>query len=126
MKPFLVIAAVLLHLGLTQPANSQSSLPQCGGDDPTVYHNCVGSYVSEEGGRYVGEMQNGLADGKGIYKWPNGDIYVGSFFKGTMHGHGKLRFFDGTVFKGEFSSNHFLGESEKPKLASTDEFPKSM
>ena len=40
------------------------------------------------GGLNMGEFKRGIANGKGVYFWPNGTTYVGEFINDRFHGYG--------------------------------------
>tara|TARA_B100001094_G_scaffold157188_1_gene152167 strand:- start:6 stop:245 length:240 start_codon:yes stop_codon:yes gene_type:complete len=45
-----------------------SDLPQC--PSSGVFHNCFGTWTSEDGDKYVGEIKDGKRHGQGTYKAP--------------------------------------------------------
>ena len=48
-----------------------------------------GKYTSKtSGGKYEGEYNKDLKEGKGKYSWSNGDWYEGEWKDGVRHGHG--------------------------------------
>lgn len=49
---------------------------------------------------YEGDMEHGVRQGSGTYKWSNGTLYVGSYVAGKKHGRGKLTFPDKSVYEG--------------------------
>jgi hypothetical protein len=60
----------------------------CAVDDPSIAKE------------YVGDCENGRADGWGVAKGT--DAYRGMFRKGKMHGSGSYTWADGSTFQGEF------------------------
>lgn len=64
--------------------------------------------IDFEGGVYVGELQNGIPHGQGVYTFPEGHIYVGEFKNGFFYGHGELSFND-NKYVGEFKDDLFHG-----------------
>ena len=44
--------------------------------------NGFGNLFYEDGRKYVGEFQNDLKHGHGIYSWPNGKKYEGNWKEG--------------------------------------------
>ena len=90
------------------------ALPKCQGNDPGKWHHCHGSHtkrliVSEfRNGTYsipyyttyIGEWENGKADGQGSYTNHKGDKYFGEFRYDKFHGRGAMHFVDGTTWIG--------------------------
>jgi hypothetical protein len=66
--------SVLIFLLVPQLSWGQSSLPPC--PETGVRHNCFGSLVNATGGKYVGEYQNGLRHGNGVYYYGDGTILL--------------------------------------------------
>ena len=69
-----------------------------------------------DGGRYRGELVNGLLQGQGRIDYPNGSFYQGGFDKGQWHGDGEWRGSHGEVYRGQFAGGLFdgLGELTTP------------
>lgn len=78
--------------------------------------------ISSAGGKYVGEMKDGIRYGQGTYTWPNGDKYVGGYKDGEKHGNGTMTYADRTKDAGEWEKGVFLGPKEIN--AETNETPK--
>ena len=55
----------------------------------------------DNGGKYVGDVVNGLPHGQGTYTRSSGDKYVGEFKDGKKHGQGIYAFPDGYQYIGE-------------------------
>ncbi|CAD8211505.1 unnamed protein product [Paramecium octaurelia] len=102
--------------------------------------NCTAESIQQyenveftEGDTYEGEMENGFAEGWGVYTRKNGDQYIGwwhngfqhgigkeifadkteyegTFVKGKKHGKGKITFPDGSSYEGQFQKDSFSGE----------------
>lgn len=53
-------------------------------------------------GYYVGQIQNKLPNGLGIYRYTNGNRYDGEFKDGKKNGHGVFYNTDGTISEHEF------------------------
>ena len=126
MKKLLFIA-LILFAGKAMA----SSLPNCPSDQSERYNNCFGTFTTDDGSIYKGEIQNFLREGEGTYiygkntKWaghkyvgefknnkrngqgtytyPNGDKYVGEHKDGKSHGQGTFTWFDGSKFVGKFN-----------------------
>jgi hypothetical protein len=63
-----------------------------------------------DGGRYRGELVNGLLQGQGRIDYPNGSWYAGDFDKGQWHGQGEWHGSNGEVYRGQFSQGLFDGQ----------------
>lgn len=63
-----------------------------------------------DGGRYRGDMVNGLLQGQGRIDYPNGSWYAGEFDKGQWHGQGEWHGSNGEVFRGQFNQGLFDGQ----------------
>ena len=64
---------------------------------------------------YIGEMKNGLWEGKGLLYFPKNDEsnrkkYEGEFKNGKMEGKGKLYYNNGARYEGEFRNNYRKGK----------------
>ena len=60
--------------------------------------------------RYVGQVVNGLREGKGIMYWNNGDRYEGDFRNDKAEGKGIYYYHNGNRYEGDFRNNKFQGE----------------
>jgi hypothetical protein len=63
-----------------------------------------------DGGRYRGEVVNGLLQGPGRVDYPNGSWYSGQFQAGVWHGEGEWHGRNGEVYKGQFLNGLFHGQ----------------
>lgn len=72
MRPFAPLALTLL---LTACGDGESLMPP----DARL----------PDGGRYRGEVVNGLLQGQGRIDYPNGSWYAGEFKNGLWHGQGE-------------------------------------
>lgn len=63
-----------------------------------------------DGGRYRGEVVNGLLQGQGRIDYPNGSWYAGQFGKGLWHGQGEWHGSNGEIYKGRFQQGLFDGQ----------------
>ncbi|QVW22703.1 caspase family protein [Pseudomonas hormoni] len=63
-----------------------------------------------DGGRYRGDLVNGLLQGQGRVDYPNGSWYAGSFDKGQWHGQGEWHGSNGEVYRGSFNLGLFDGQ----------------
>ncbi|GHS93811.1 hypothetical protein AGMMS49949_07270 [Alphaproteobacteria bacterium] len=71
-------------------------------------HTEVG-LVEDGGSLYVGELENGLAEGKGTKTGPDSK-YVGDLVTGKMEGQGVYTFADGRVYAGQFKAEKREGK----------------
>lgn len=63
-----------------------------------------------DGGRYRGDLVNGLLQGEGRIDYPNGSWYAGQFDKGQWHGQGEWHGSNGEVYRGQFQQGLFDGQ----------------
>jgi hypothetical protein len=70
------------------------------------------SFISTSGKRihYLGEVEDGKANGNGIGIWSNGSIYRGSWRNNMRHGKGSFEWEDGDKYEGEFAFGQIEGE----------------
>ena len=66
--------------------------------DPSVHQ----SKTFGDGSRFVGEMKDGQASGRGIRLFLNGDLYIGNFKKNLLDGHGWYYCASGWLFVSNF------------------------
>ncbi|WP_095130778.1 C13 family peptidase [Pseudomonas sp. Irchel s3h14] len=90
MRPLALLALTLL---LTACGDGESLLPP----DARL----------PDGGRYRGELVNGLLQGQGRIDYPNGSWYAGDFDKGQWHGQGEWHGSNGEVYRGGFNLGLF-------------------
>ncbi|TWC46553.1 hypothetical protein FBY04_13139 [Pseudomonas sp. SJZ080] len=93
MRPLALLALTLL---LTACGDGESLLPP----DARL----------PDGGRYRGDLVNGLLQGQGRVDYPNGSWYAGSFDKGQWHGPGEWHGSNGEVYRGNFNLGLFDGQ----------------
>jgi len=111
-------------------ALAESHLPECQGDDVSIYNNCFASVIYENGDQYVGEFKDGKRHGQGtsttdewIYVGEHkddkrhgqgtftgrlGDEYVGEWKDDLPNGQGTYNLEDGTIEKGIFKDGKLL------------------
>ena len=56
----------------------------------------------DNGDHYVGQMNKGLFNGKGVLTYSNGSKYEGNFFDNQRHGNGTITQLNGNSFEGIF------------------------
>ncbi|WP_213875463.1 C13 family peptidase [Pseudomonas sp. dw_358] len=62
-----------------------------------------------DGGRYRGEVVNGVLQGQGRIDYPNGSGYIGQFADGQWDGEGEWHGRNGETYKGGFNHGLFEG-----------------
>lgn len=65
-----------------------------------------------DGGRYTGEIRDGVLQGSGTLDWPQGASYVGEFRDGLLHGQGEYTDAAGVRYRGQFVDGVFTGSGE--------------
>ena len=103
MKKLLLIA-LILYAGNALA----SSLPDCPSDQSKRYHNCFGTYTSDNGEKYVGEWKDDKRHGQGTNTWASGEKYVGEFKDGKRHGQGTNTLANGTKESGYYMNDEFV------------------
>ena len=102
MRPLALLALILM---LTACGDGESPLPP----DARL----------PDGGRYRGDLVNGLLQGKGRIDYPNGSWYAGEFDKGQWHGQGEWHGSNGEVYRGQFNQGLFDGQGALTTNASS-------
>jgi hypothetical protein len=70
--------------------------------------NCVngkGTYILDNGEKYVGEMKNGTREGKGAYYFNSGEWYTGEWSNNKRNGQGVNYFPDGEKYEGNWKND---------------------
>ncbi|TDF85872.1 C13 family peptidase [Pseudomonas sp. H9] len=77
-----------------------------------------------DGGRYRGQIVDGLLQGEGRIDYPNGSWYAGNFQAGQWHGKGEWHGSNGEVYRGQFQQGlfHGLGTLKTPGSSYTGSF----
>ncbi|MBO5392998.1 MAG: caspase family protein, partial [Pseudomonas sp.] len=104
MRPFAPLALTLL---LTACGDGESLLPP----DARL----------PDGGRYRGEVVNGLLQGQGRIDYPNGNWYAGEFKNGQWHGQGEWHASNGDSYRGGFAQGLYSGHGRLTTHDSTYE-----
>ncbi|MEN5046050.1 C13 family peptidase [Pseudomonas koreensis] len=105
MRPLASLAPLALTLMLTACGDGESLLPP----DARL----------PDGGRYRGELVNGLLQGQGRVDYPNGSWYAGQFDKGQWHGQGEWHGSNDEVYRGQFQQGLFDGQGSLTTNASS-------
>ena len=74
-----------------------------------------------DGGRYRGEVVNGLLQGQGRIDYPNGNWYAGDFKNGQWHGQGEWHASNGDSYRGDFAQGLYSGHGRLTTHDSTYE-----
>ena len=105
MKKLLLIALILYAGNATA-----SSLPDCPSDQSKRYHNCFGTYTSDNGEKYVGEWRDDKRHGQGTNTFASGEKYVGEWKDGERHGQGSNNWAFGDKYVGEWKDDKRNGQ----------------
>ena len=93
------------------PQQASRGLPPCLGDPATSFWtNCVGTFISPNGQKYVGEYRDNKANGLGTINFPSGQKYVGEFRDDKIHGQGTFTFPSGQKYVGEYRDGKRNGQ----------------
>ena len=94
------------------------ALPAC--PSSGYFHNCYGTYVWDDGDKYVGDWQNDKKDGQGTYYYLadnefKGDKHVGEYKDGKWNGQGTYTYgpnseWVGDTYVGEFKDDMMHGQ----------------
>ena len=101
MKKLFLIAALL------------ASSPSWGVYGDCISGDCIngiGTYIWDNGDKYVGEHQDGKEYGQGTFTFANGNKYVGEYQDGKMHGQGTYTWADGKKYVGESQDDKKHGQ----------------
>ena len=66
----------------------------------------------DDGSYYEGEFDNNQRNGKGIYVWKNGGQYVGEFINNEKSGFGLYKYPSGASYEGEFYRDKKHGQGK--------------
>ena len=87
---------------------STHALPDCPSDTSVAWNNCFGTYILDNGHKYVGEFKDGKYHGQGTYTFTYGDKYVGKHKNNYRHGQGTYTFANGRKRVGYFMNGDFI------------------
>ena len=119
-----LLGIVVLGLLWCSIAISQSSLPECEGNDSnrskfSVKHfakmkkwtNCHGTGIGpgSNGPKYVGEWKKGKFHGQGMFTH-KGRKYVGQYKNHKRHGQGTYTYANGDKYVGEWKDHKYYGK----------------
>ncbi len=111
---------VFLFLAFFNMALTQSSLPECKGNDIKnplkkflkikKWTNCHGTFLDLKGvAVYVGEFYKGDSHGYGTFTYA-GRKYVGQWKNGKQHGQGTYTYVNGDKYVGEWKKGKYYGK----------------
>jgi hypothetical protein len=76
-----------------------TDLPPCAGESMWSGHSCFGSWVWDDGNKYIGEFKNNNQHGQGTYTFADGSKNVGEFKDGKLDGYVISYSSDGSILK---------------------------
>ena len=81
-------------------------------DQLNINNNQLNNQIEnyDDGDRYVGQIINGLREGKGTYYYNNGDRYEGDWRNDKMEGKGIFYFNNGNRQMGDYSYSKPIGK----------------
>jgi hypothetical protein len=94
------------RLTFLAPLSLALLLVACGDSEPLLPADAV----LPDGGRYRGEVIDGLLQGPGRLDYSDGSYFKGQFKDGQFNGPGEWRSKHGDVYSGEFQSGDFHGQ----------------
>ena len=98
------------------PQQAQRGLPPCLGDYATSFWtNCVGTFTTPSGQKFVGEFRDDKRNGQGTWTSPNGQKYVGEYRDDKRTGQGTYTFPSGEKYVGEFRDGEYNGQGTLTK-----------
>ncbi|MDX1942764.1 MAG: caspase family protein [Saprospiraceae bacterium] len=74
--------------------------------------NGKGAMILPDGGKYIGEFQNGEITGEGACYYEDGSVYQGQWLKGYPHGKGVMVYQNGTRKEGDWRKGKLMKEEE--------------
>ena len=75
-----------------------------------VENDCkIGIINNEDGNKYIGEKNNKIGEGYGIYSFSDGGKYEGEFRNNTFEGYGIFMTSNGDKYEGQFRNNEYEG-----------------
>jgi len=108
---YLVFSLLLSFVLIDGARAQQSKLPPCPTNVPSIkWNKCFGTLKNGKSTTYVGEWQNGKANGQGTATYANGDKYVGEFKDGKPNGQGTDTFVNGDKYVGEYKDDKKNGQ----------------
>ncbi|MBP8184887.1 MAG: caspase family protein [Pseudomonas sp.] len=124
----LCLALLLTACGQGEPLTpANATLPDGGryrGEIVNGLLQGLGRVDYNNGSWYAGQFQDGQAQGSGAWQGSHGEHYVGEFRLGEFDGQGRLSRKDGSVYQGHFKLGQMDGEGhyQQGKLSYRGEF----
>lgn len=81
--------------------------------------NGTGTYIFDNGNKYIGTFKKGYPHGKGTIKYANGERYEGELEMGYLQGHGVLFTHEGEHRSGIWNKGELVREEVEPKPPSS-------
>lgn len=72
--------------------------------------NGNGTYISDQGAKYMGQWHRGMRHGEGMMITAEGDQYRGQFYQNDFHGKGKLSYQSGDTYHGAWKEGRQHGQ----------------
>ncbi len=72
--------------------------------------NGKGTYTDPDGFKFFGELKNGKLHGRGMLVAPHGDQYIGQYKDGKLHGKGTYNWSNGKRYVGEWEKGRAIGQ----------------
>ncbi len=82
-----------------------------------------GTYIFQDGAKYIGTFKDNYPEGRGIVLYGNGEKYEGEMAAGAFNGFGQLSTADGVRFTGQWQNGVFVGSDPSPAKTLTNEPP---
>ena len=79
-------------------------------DELNINNNIINKEIKYKDGRYVGQVVNGLREGKGIFYWSSGSRYEGEWRNDKKEGKGIYHFNNGDRYEGDQKNNDKEGK----------------
>ena len=102
------ISFLLLLYLFSNPAFSQET--------GCIDGNCIngrGTFIFEDGQKYIGDFKNGVSHGQGTHIFEDGEKYEGDFKYDKFNGQGKATYLDsGGLYVGEWKNNKRHGKGK--------------
>lgn len=91
----------------TQLAKKQKTIQQKERIEVISFQSVNGEKI-----QYLGEVENGKANGGGVGIWSTGSVYRGDWKNNRRHGQGTFEWADGEVYKGTFVEGRREGQGK--------------
>ncbi len=109
-----VLASMLLAcfaLSVSAQQTNPDNLPYCSRDFSEKWHNCWGSYTTQNGNKYEGGFKDEKFHGQGTFIGADGSKAVAEYKNGKLHGQGTVISVEG-MYKGQFKEGMKDGRGE--------------